>query len=145
MSMTADTAKQVAEYVQTTDELLTELTQKNAALATENSQLKRTQKTASIAKAVFDKVAAETSVDHMISRGLLKQSERARTVTHLMDHPESALDYLDKMAASTPLQKAASSLGQGIKDSSTAPAAGAERESDKHWDSHFGALHSRLG
>jgi hypothetical protein len=142
--MTEETAKQVAEYVETTDALLNEMTQKNAALAEENAQLKQTQKTASIATAVFDKVAAETSVDRMIERGLLKQSERAQTVTHLMDHPESALDYIDKMASATTLQKAASSLGQGIQDTSTPPAAGAERESDKHWDNHFGALHSRL-
>jgi hypothetical protein len=144
MSMTPETAQQVAEYVQEADSLISDFQQKNAALTAEIQQLKQTQKTASIAQSVFDKEAAEATVDHMVNRGLLKPSERAQTVTQLMDHPESALGYIDKMASATQIQKTASTLGQGFDDGPTTPAAGAERASDAHWDQTFGALHSKL-
>ena len=139
--MDNQTAHDMAEYIQLTDEIIATEKQASQVLRKENEALQaRSQKQAS---SPFEAAQVSTTVGNIIEAGFLKEAERDLAITEIQRDPAALLRFLDKLASTTIKTRSVASLGQGVEKQATASGS-TERESDKVFDRTFAALGTRI-
>jgi len=141
----AQSKKEMAQFIQEADSLITDLTSVNEKLAAENMQLKQRlgqQKTAADtstqATPVLEKEAVAKTVNNLIEVGLEKSANRNALINRILESPETALQCLDKIAEQRkPHTGTIPSLGKVAGAGSTDENSG--RESDLVFEERFPA------
>jgi hypothetical protein len=131
--------KEMAQFIQESDSLLTDLTSENEKLAAENAQL-RLQKTAADtstqAVPVLEKEAVTKTVDSLIEAGFEQSANREALVCRIMESPETTLHCLDKIAGQRkPHAGTIPSLGK-VAGADSSEVNGA-RDSDRVFEERF--------
>jgi len=133
----------MAEYISTTDGVIQSLKTANEELTQKVATLEGTQKEASAAPA-FSADSITTTVQNLAGAGFIKEAEQEACVQQLAADPQTALNFLDKLATRT-MQSQVPSLGNAAnKTAAAAPAGEVVRESDAAFEAHFGRLAGQL-
>jgi hypothetical protein len=145
-----DLRQKIAEYVQETDALITELRTENQQLKEAASGCKKCGETP--CSCGCDKEASEgvmeagrivTAVDHLIQAGFLKESTRDSAVQAVTADPANALmDFCEKLAAQQIVPVAQMpTLGKAVaKPGQESNAASDKRASDTNFEATFDSL-----
>jgi ABC-type transporter MlaC component len=131
---------EMAEYIQRSQEIITNLRDENEGLRKHASQ----EKVASGSPAL-DTDGVENMVDHVIEAGLLKEAQRQEAIDAMSADPNSLVTFVDQLATKS-LEKtatAAPSLGRPYKQEKQSSAASV-RESDQAYDKLCRSLRSRV-
>ena len=133
--------KEMAQFIQESDSLLTDLTSENEKLAAENAQLKLQKEaadTSTQAVPVLEKEAVSKTIDNLIAVGFEKSANREALICRVMESPETALHCLDKIAEQRkPHAGTIPSLGKVAGADS--PEVNGARESDRVFEERFPA------
>jgi len=123
---------EVVEFVDVANELVKELTEKNAELEKQIGS-KVEKQAAEETQPVLNKEKLEATVSGLIGAGIAKESEREEILKQATADPNVVLSFLDRIAVSTKQARALPVMGKVAGN--VAP--GNQRESDRFYESKF--------
>ena len=145
--MNIENAKQIAEYIQKSAEMIDSLQNQVTTLETEKENLEKLagqDKEASVKEVPIGLDAGKVTetVGTLVKAGFVKEAEQELAIESFTKDPSTVLKFLGKMAAREVEAAEIKPLGRA-SGTPLAPKSG-DRESDQAYESHFTKLASKI-